>query len=291
MLRKTETGNRTAGRRSSSRKKNGGGLKVSWTEITAVVIVIFCLGFILGRLSANETSYKGLGEAHEIPLNEYDEAAYYYTDDGRLHYEDDDYTSIQVMDVSYAQKDIDWQQVKNDGIDMAMIRLGYRGYETGNLNLDAYFDANCKGAKEAGIEAGVYFFSQAITVEEAEEEAKYAIKYYKKKKLTGPIAFDMEPINGANRITHLTTEERTAIADAFMSYVRKKGYTPLLYGNPTWLRGSLDLSLLTEYDVWLAHYIEVTGYEYDYVMWQYTSKGKVAGIKGKVDLNVMLVKK
>ena len=289
MFRKTDT--RTAsGRRTSSRRR-GSGFKVSWTEITAMVIVIFCLGFILGRLSANETSYKGLGEAHEIPLNEYDQTAYYYTDDGRLHYEDDDYTSIQVMDVSYAQKNIDWQKVKEDGIDMAMIRLGYRGYETGQLNLDEYYDANCKGAKEAGIEAGVYFFSQAITVEEAEEEAKYAIKYYKKKKLKGPIAFDMEPINGANRITHLTTEERTAIADAFMSYVKKKGYEPLLYGNPTWLRGSLDLSLLTDYDVWLAHYIDVTAYPYDYVMWQYTSKGKVAGITGNVDLNVMLVKK
>ncbi len=290
MFRKTDT-RAASGRRTSSRKRKGSGFKVSWTEITAMVIVIFCLGFILGRLSANETSYKGLGEAHEIPLNEYDQTAYYYTDDGRLHYEDDDYTSIQVMDVSYAQKNIDWQKVRDDGIDMAMIRLGYRGYQTGQLNLDEYFDANCKGAKEAGIEAGVYFFSQAITVEEAEEEAKYAIKYYKKKKLKGPIAFDMEPINGANRITHLTTEERTAIADAFMSYVKKKGYEPLLYGNPTWLRGSLDLSLLTDYDVWLAHYIDVTAYPYDYVMWQYTSKGKVAGITGNVDLNVMLVKK
>ena len=270
--------------------KRGKGLRLSWTEIAACVIVVFCLGFFLGRITVgDDVSYKGLGVSKEIPQNKYDLSAFYYDDSGRLHYEDESFHSIQVMDVSYAQAKINWQKVKDDGIDMVMIRLGYRGYQSGLLNLDEYFEANVKGAKEAGIKAGVYFFSQAVSIEEAEEEAKFAIKYYKENKLKGPIAFDMEPIKGADRITYLTDEEKTAIADAFLSYVEKKGYEGLLYGNPKWLKGSLELDKLTKHNVWLAHYTEITDYPYWYCMWQYTSKGKVKGIKGDVDLSVMLV--
>lgn len=283
--------------RTDNRKKTAGvfkgvkGIKLAWTEIVALVIVVFCLGFILGRISMGDVSYGGLGEAKKIPANEYDINAFYYSDDGRLHYDDDNYTSEQGIDVSYVQKEIDWEQVKADGIDFAMIRLGFRGYETGELRLDAYYEDNARGARAADVEAGVYFFSQAVSVDEAIEEAKFVVKNLKGKKLKGPVAFDMEPIEGADRITHLTTEERTAIADAFLSYVKKKGYETMLYGNPTWLGGSLDRTLLTDYDVWLAHYTDYTNYPYVYTMWQYTSWGAVAGITGDVDLNVRIVKK
>ena len=288
MLRKTgsEDSKKTAG---ISVRKFKRGLKVAWTEVAAVIIVVFCLGFILGRMSMVDVTDKGLGEPKEIPENDYEVTSFYFSDDGRLHYDDDDRTSLVVMDVSYSQKDIDWEKVRDDGIDMAMIRLGYRGYESGALNLDAYFDANAEGSKAAGVEAGVYFFSQAVSIEEAEEEARFVIQHYKDKKLTGPIAFDMEPIPGADRITYLTLEEKTAIADAFLNYIKKKGYEPLLYGNPKWLKGSVDLSRLTDYDVWLAHYTNQTGYPYSYCMWQYTDKGSVNGITGDVDLSVKII--
>ena len=172
-----------------------------------------------------------------------------------------------------------------------MIRLGFRGYETGGLSLDAYFEANAKASRKAGVEAGVYFFSQAVSVEEAIEEAQFVVKNLKGKKLKGPVAFDMEPIEGADRISYLTSEEKTAIADAFMRYIKKKGYEPMLYGNPTWLGGSVDRTLLTDYDVWLAHYTDYTNYPYEFSMWQYTSTGTVAGIEGDVDMNVRIIEK
>ena len=272
--------------------KGARGLKLAWTEIIAMVIVVFCLGFILGRVSMGEiSSYDGPGKHREIPVNEYDIDSFYYDDRGRVCYEDDSYTSVQVIDVSYVQKEIDWEQVKNDGIDHAMIRLGFRGYETGGLMLDAYYEYNAKESRKAGVEAGVYFFSQAVSVEEAIEEARFVVKNLRGKKLKGPVAFDMEPIEGADRISYLTSAEKTAIADAFLSYVKKKGYDVMLYGNPTWLGGSIDRTLLTDYDVWLAHYTDYTNYPYSYAMWQYTSTGTVEGITGNVDLSVRIIKK
>ncbi|MBR6472448.1 MAG: glycoside hydrolase family 25 protein [Firmicutes bacterium] len=267
------------------------GIKLSWAEIVALVIVIFCLGFLTGRTMDNTGEYKGLGDSKEIPLNEYDKSAFTRTDEGRLQYEDDKYTSVNVIDVSYAQKDISWDRVASDGIDMAMIRLGYRGYSSGLLNLDEYFEQNIQGARDAGLEYGVYFFSQAVSVEEAREEAQFVIENIKGRKVTGPVAFDMEPIKGADRISYLTVEEKTAIADAFLSYIEKKGYTAMLYGNPKWLKNEVDLSRLTNYPLWLAHYTEMTGWPYKYVMWQYTDKGEVSGIEGDVDMSIRLVEK
>ena len=273
-------------KKASSFFKGAKGLKLAWTEIIALVIVVFCLGFILGRMSGGTVSYDGPGRSKTVPVNEYDINSFYYDDYGRVWYDDDRYTSVQVIDVSYVQKEIDWEQVKADGIDYAMIRLGFRGYETGTLMLDAYYEYNAKESRKAGVEAGVYFFSQAVSVEEAIEEAQFVVKNLKGKKLKGPVAFDMEPIEGADRISYLTTAERTAIADAFLSYVKKKGYDVMLYGNPTWLGGSIDRTLLTDYDVWLAHYTDQTSYEGDYIMWQTSSYGTIDGIDGPVDMDL-----
>ena len=136
------------------------GIRLSPAEIIALLIVILCIGFMLGRFSASIGEYEGLGEPEEMPLNPYDKDGFSYSDDGRLSYEDEAYTSVQVLDVSYAQKDINWEKVAKDGIDEVIIRLGYRGYESGLLNLDVYFEQNLKGARDAGLKVGVYFFSQ-----------------------------------------------------------------------------------------------------------------------------------
>lgn len=267
------------------------GIRLSPAEIIALLIVILCIGFMLGRLSASIGEYDGLGEPVEILLNPYDKEGFSYSDDGRLRYEDEAYTSVQVLDVSYAQKDINWEKVAKDGIDEVIIRLGYRGYESGLLNPDVYFEQNLKGAREAGLKVGVYFFSQAVSVEEAQEEAKFVLKHIKGEKIKGPVVFDMEPISGADRITYLTVEEKTEIADAFLKTIKKKGYDAYLYGNPQWLKGDVDLSRLTDYPVWLAHYTEYTEWPYWYDIWQYTCTGKVSGIKGDVDLSVRIVAK
>ena len=277
------------GKSSGNRRKKG--IKFAWTELIAIAVVVFSLGFLLGRVTAGPQGYEGLGDPFDIPENPYETSSFYYTDDGRLHYEDETYTSVTVLDVSYAQKNIDWAKVKQDGIDECIIRLGYRGYKSGLNNLDEYFEQNLAGAKEAGFKVGVYFFSQAVSVEEAREEAEFVIEHIKKEKIDGPIAFDMEPIKGADRITYLTTMEKTAIADAFCDYIEDEGYEAMVYGNPQWLKGDVDLSLLTEHPVWLAHYTDYTGWPYWFSMWQYTSSGKVSGINGSADLSIRIVEK
>ncbi|MCI9640012.1 glycoside hydrolase family 25 protein [Emergencia sp. 1XD21-10] len=235
-------------------------------------------------------SYDGLGLPRSMPEHDY-QLSGISKEKGRLSYEDDNFKTVAGIDVSYYQKKIDWKKVKADGIDFAMIRLGYRGYEGGDLTLDSRFKENLSGAKKADIHVGVYFFSQAVTVEEAVEEAKYVIRHIRGRGVTYPVVFDMEPISGAHRIDDLSVLDKTEIADAFCQIIERNGYTPMIYGNPTWLLENLDLRYLTRYDIWLAHYTDETDYAGKFKFWQYTDSGKVKGIKGKVDLNLMFKEK
>lgn len=235
-------------------------------------------------------SYDGLGLPKEIGYNQYDLSGF-YEEDGFLHYEDETYTSLVGIDVSYYQEDIDWQKVADSGVDFAMIRLGFRGYDNGELAIDDRYRENLRGARSAGLDVGVYFFSQAVTVEEAVEEARFVVRHIRGKGVDMPVVFDMEPIEGADRITDLTDMERTEIADAFCQIIEKNGYRPMVYGNPHWLYNYIDLSYLTRYDTWLAHYGTETDYPYSFRMWQYTDSGYVDGISGGVDLNVYLIEK
>lgn len=260
-------------------------------RIIATFAGMILISVVIGNLMTWFDSYDGLGSPQTVQKSPYDRDLFWYGEDGRLHYEDEKWISRCVVDVSAYQKEIDWAQVKADGVEMAMVRLGYRGYSSGGLNLDQCYEQNVKGAREAGLDVGVYFFSQAITVEEAEEEARFVLRQIRGKKVNGPIAFDMEPIEGADRITHLTVEEKTEIADAFCQLIEKNGHEAFVYGNPTWLTGDVDLSLLTEHDVWLAHYTRMTEWDTAFTMWQYTDSGAVAGIGGKVDLNIQMQEK
>ncbi len=235
-------------------------------------------------------SYDGLGMRHAVPENSYSTEGF-HREKGRIYYEDDTYTSVAGIDVSYYQKDIDWERVKAAGIDFAMIRLGYRGTHSGKLTMDSYFKDNLREAKAAGVDVGVYFFSQAQTTKEAIREARFVLRHIRGKGVTYPVAFDMEPVEGGDRITGLTVSEKTEIADAFCQVIRRNGYTPVIYGNPNWLLENLDLRYLTDYPVWLAHYTDSTDYPYSYVMWQYTQDGRVDGIRGDVDLNLYFVEK
>lgn len=235
-------------------------------------------------------SYDGLGLPQGLEKNNYD-MDNLAGEDGFLVYEDDSYSSLKGIDVSYYQNEIDWEKVKKTGIDFAVIRLGYRGSEEGDLYTDSRFRENLKEAQKAGIKVGVYFFSQAVNVEEAVEEAKYVIRRIRGKNIDFPVVFDMEPVSNDDRISDLTVMEKTEIADAFCQIIELNGHDAMIYGNPHWLKTSLDLSYLTDYAVWLAHYTEATDYPYEFAMWQYTDSGKVEGISGKVDLNLFFVKK
>ncbi len=137
----------------------------------------------------------------------------------------------------YTRKKVNWKKVKAAGVDFVIIRLGYRGYdEDGDLALDSKFKRSSQRSKEAGLDVGVYFFSQAKTTDEGSEKRDLWSDISGGKGITYPVVFDMEPIDGADRITDLNAEEKTQIADAFCQVIDRNGYTPMIYGNPQWLK-------------------------------------------------------
>lgn len=207
---------------------------------------------------------------------------------GRKNYIVDGQTvSKQGIDVSSFQGEIDWQKVKEDGIEFAIIRLGYRGYGTGKMVLDDYFEQNIKGALEAGLEVGVYYFSQAISEEEAVEEAQVVLENIKNYNVTYPIIYDAEEIaTDRARTDGLTVHQLTDNAIAFCEYIEAAGYQSMIYSNKRWLLTKLDLERLTDYDIWFAGYVNIPEYPYDFKMWQYSESGSVNGIEGNVDLNI-----
>lgn len=196
-------------------------------------------------------------------------------------------TGIKGIDVSKHQGNIDWVKVKNDGVEFAIIRLGYRGYEVGNVLIDEKFHQNMRGAIAAGVKVGVYFYSQAITVQEALDEAAFVLENIKNYDITYPVVFDMEEVTeDIARMNGLTTAQRTDFTIAFCDEVEKAGYTPMIYGGIKWLVEMVDISRLVKYDKWFAQFYKTPFFPYDLQMWQYTSSGKVDGIAGNVDINI-----
>ena len=207
-------------------------------------------------------------------------------------YEDDSYTSVIGIDVSSHQKSIDWSAVKNSGVKFAMIQVGYRGYETGALMDDAYFEENIQGAIENGIDVGVYFFSQAVSAEEARAEADFVLERVKKYKLQLPIVFDLEEVsNATDRVENTTSEERTQAAVTFMNHIKNAGYQAMVYSSSQLFETVFDINYLHDYDFWVADYSSVSNFNYHFSIWQYTDAGTVDGISTNVDMNVMFVKK
>ena len=190
------------------------------------------------------------------------------------------------IDVSKWQKEIDWEKVKADGIDFAIIRCGYRGSASGCLVEDPYFEQNIKGATAAGIKVGVYFFTQAISAVEAVEEASMVVSLIRDYELDYPVFIDTESAGGNGRADALDKETRTEVCEAFCATVRNAGYQSGVYASRNWYNKMVDVDRLERFVIWLAEYRKVPLYEGYYHMWQYTSKGKVDGIEGNVDLNI-----
>lgn len=195
-------------------------------------------------------------------------------------------TGVLGIDVSKWQKEIDWDKVKNEGVDFAIIRCGYRGSVTGSLVEDPYFEQNIKGAQAAGIKVGVYFFTQAVSEVEAVEEASMVISLVRDYELQYPVFIDTEGAGGNGRADSLNVEERTAVCEAFCSTVKNAGLEAGVYASRNWYNNRLAVNTLESYAIWLAEYRSVPLYQGYYQMWQYTSKGKINGINGNVDLNV-----
>ncbi|MCM1119151.1 MAG: glycoside hydrolase family 25 protein [bacterium] len=209
-------------------------------------------------------------------------------ENGRYQYvENDQVVSHMGIDVSKYQGKINWEKVAADGVEFVFLRLGLRGYESGKLVEDETFQANIKGALDHGIKVGVYFFSQAITPEEAVEEANFVLERIAPYQIECPVVFDVERVNSSTaRMNALTPQERTDVTIAFLDTIEAAGYQSMFYHNMETALLLLELERLHDYDRWFAYYGEDMYYPYDYGVWQYSEKGRIAGITGDVDMNI-----
>lgn len=210
-------------------------------------------------------------------------------EDGEVQYmQDGQVVSHKGIDVSKHQGNIDWTKVAADGVEFAFIRVGLRGYGTeGKLVEDEYFEQNIKGALQAGIKVGVYFYSQAITDAELLEEANLVLEKVKPYNIELPIVFDVEKVSGGKgRANELSVEERTRLTALFCQTIQDAGYKPMIYHNMEMGTLMLDLGQLEQYDKWFAYYNDDLYYPYAYKVWQYSEKGAVDGINEEVDLNI-----
>lgn len=209
---------------------------------------------------------------------------------GLKYMEDGKKVSFTGVDISKYQESVDFYQLKEAGIDYVMLRVGARGYSSGQIKIDENFAENIKKATEAGLDIGLYFYSQALTEAEAVEEANVVLQQIQGYTIKYPIAFDMEYVdNDTARVEKLSKADKTTITKAFLDTIAGAGYRPMIYGDKEWLIKKIDLSKLETYDVWLSQEKDTPDYPYKYTMWQYSTTGKINGISGYADLNICFI--
>lgn len=255
------------------------------------LLLLFGVRAFSGAPSSSGAGTSGTGSADpENYVSPYDWSKldtstnhYAYVVDGKVK-------SSLGVDVAEYQGDIDWKAVAADGIDFAIIRLGYRGSTEGDIYVDEQYYDNIEGAKAAGLDVGVYFFSQATTPEEAREEANFVLKTLDGTSLVYPVAFDWERVSGIGetRTSGVISTDLSGIADAFCDTIEASGYRSIVYGNPRDLI-HYDETVFDGRHIWWAEYDTIEPLHYrDISMWQYTSSGTVEGIPGTVDMNLDL---
>lgn len=228
----------------------------------------------------------------DLPLCSYDPALFVMDEKGIMQYDDPSVESWFGIDVSSWQgTSIDWQKLKEEGVYFAFIRVGYRGYESGLLNEDTNFHANIRGALDAGIHVGVYFFSQAVTAEEAFEEASFVIERIRDYDITFPVVFDWETISSSTaRTNDVETDTLCEAAAVFCATVESAGYIPMVYSNQTVSLLNYDLTRLQAYDFWYAEYKDQPTFYYDFDIWQYGASGRLDGVPDAyVDMNISFI--
>ena len=211
------------------------------------------------------------------------EGEYEYIKDGKV-------ASHKGIDVSKYQGNVDWKKVAEGGVEYAFIRVGCRGYgSSGTLIKDEKFHQNVKGALEQGIKVGAYFFTQAITTEEALAEAELVLKELGDYEITYPVAIDVERIqNEKARQDALTVEERTEICKVFCEKIKEAGYIPMVYGDSETFEKLIIPQELAAYDFWICETNGTMTFPYEFAVWQYSHKGTVSGIKGDTNISISL---
>ncbi len=225
-----------------------------------------------------------------IPHHSYIEEQFVMNGDNILEYvSDGQVLSKKGIDVSRYQGEIDWEKVAGDGVEYAFIRLGIRGSTEGKLMLDETYEDNMEGALENGIDAGVYFFTQALNKKEAVEEAEFVLENLKGYDVAYPIVLDVEEITTKNpRTKNMGKQEWTDVCIAFCDRIEEAGYVPMIYGNLKTFMLMVDLEQLEKYEKWFAYYRTPLYFPYEFSIWQYSSTGKVNGIGTDVDMNISM---
>ena len=239
----------------------------------------------------NGEGYVWVVPEDDVPKNTLEKDDFATDPDGNITYVGGEYKASRGIDVSAFQGDIDWQAVYDSGVRFAVIRTGGRYYGSGELYRDDKFIENLEGARAAGLQVGAYFFSQAISVDEALEEARYVLELIGGRKLDLPVFFDWERVTDPDARTHtLDNETLTECAVAFCEEMKAAGFEPGVYVyNDTGYYG-YDLSRLQDYMLWCASVGSYSYFYYEHTLWQYSFRGAVPGISGDCDLNMMFIK-
>ena len=225
-----------------------------------------------------------------LEKNTYQESGFVYEEPVMKYFADGAKASFLGVDISKDNGTVNFAKLKKDGVDFVMVRIGYRGYESGNVVLDEEYFDNIQLANEAGLAVGVYFESQATTVEEALEEAEFVVTNLIEMRVTYPVVFDLGlVVNDTSRIDNIPKTQLTEITNAFCNRVKEVGYKPMVYGNKYWLLRKIDLTMLGDYDIWLSQNGQMPDYPYQFAMWQYTNTGTVSGISGDVNMNISFI--
>ena len=229
----------------------------------------------------------------QIPINSF-KTENFYIDDGFMAYHDDEGNKISHLgiDLSYHQENVNWDELKESGIEFVMLRCGYRGYSEGGLVKDEKFDEYARACNERDIPLGVYFFTQAVSVEEAEREADFTLDLIRGYKISYPVAIDTEYVSDSQARTNveeIDEDLRSRMCIAFCERIREAGYYPMIYASENWIRRELDYGALQEYDFWAPQYLDENDFMYDFTIWQYTERGFIKGVDEQVDLDISMV--
>lgn len=202
----------------------------------------------------------------------------------------DDVAASVGIDVSTYQGTVDWAAVKDAGVDYVIVRAAYRGYETGKIVPDDLYEQNIRDAADAGLHVGVYLYSQALSEDEAREEADYLLGLIEGLPIDYPVVYDQEEYTADQaRTDGLTGEQATLNALAFCERVYDAGYIPMIYTNNDWAQNMYDMERLDHYPIWYADYTAAPSLTGGFAMWQYTDSGQVPGVTGPVDLNLLFL--
>ncbi len=225
-----------------------------------------------------------------LPKNDYDYSNLVSQSGRMAYYADGKEVSYLGLCVDKYDDYIDFNKIKNAGIDFVMLRVGVRGYGTGTISLDEYYADNLSRAAQAGLDIGLYFTSQAITVEEATEEALTLVNAISDVKVTYPLAIDIGFIaNDTSRIEDLTKTQKTEIIRTFADVIKDAGYTCAIHADKEFLLKEIDLSKFTDVDIWIENRADLPDYPYAFTMWDYTSNATIDGVSGYTDLTISFI--